>query len=225
MRSPIVRSVMTDNVISIRPDTAFKTMVELLTKHRISAVPVIDDAGRPVGVVSEADLMSKEEFEGGTDPVPLLAGRDRRRRWHQSTGRKAADLMSRKVVTVGIDETVAAAARKLAVSGVRRLFVTDGTGRLVGVLSRRDVLALYLRSDEQLADEIRGNVLEGAMWIQEGVEVGVQEGVVTLTGTLPRRSEADIVARLTQAQPGVVGVVDHLNYEFDDVAAAGTGAV
>ena len=226
MRSPTVTSVMTDEVISISSETPFKEIVELLIKHNISAVPVVDGDGVPVGVVSEADLMSKEEFEGGTEPRPLLAGPARRRRWRQSTGTTAADLMHRPVLTVRADDLVPVAARKLAAAGVRRLFVVDAAGRLVGVVSRRDLLTLYLRSDEQLASEIMANVLGAALWIEDDrVQVTVADGVVTLTGTLPRRSEADVTARLTRAQPGVIGVVDHLRYEYDDLAAAGAGAL
>lgn len=225
MRSPTVSSVMTEDVISIQPQTAFKEIVELLTARRISAVPVVDGTGVPVGVVSEADLISKEEFDGGTDPMPLL-NRAGRQRWRQSTGLTAADVMNRNVLTIAATETVAMAARKLAKSGVRRLFVVDATGRLVGVVSRRDLLKVYLRSDEQLTHEIKANVLAGALWIDEDlVDVSVANGVVTLTGTLPRRSEVDMAMRLSQAQPGVVGVVGDLRYEFDDLAAAGSGAL
>lgn len=225
MRSPTVSSVMTPDVITIGPDTPFKAVVELLNRHHISAVPVIDDEDRPIGVVSEADLISKEEFDGGTDPVPLLAGPARRRRRHQAGGRIAADIMHTDVHTIGPTETVATAAGRLASAGVRRLFVVDEAGRLVGVVSRRDLLTIYLRNDEQLADEIRGNVLQAALWIDSGVQVAVSDGVVTLSGTLPRRSETNIVARLTQTQPGVVGVVNDLRFEFDDLAAAGAGAI
>lgn len=225
VRSPSVASVMTEEVISIRPETTFKEIVELLTGHAISAVPVVDGDGVPVGVVSEADLLSKEEFEGGTDPVPLLS-RSGRRRWHQSSGVTAADVMNRSVLTILVTETIPVAARKLARGGVRRLFVVEATGRLVGVVSRRDLLKVYLRTDEQLTSEIKANVLAAAMWVDEGVvDVQVNDGVVTLAGTLPRRSEAEVAARLTRAQPGVVGVVDNLRYEFDDLATAGTGMV
>jgi len=216
---------MTEQVVDIRPQTTFKEIVELLTSHGISAVPVVDGDGVPVGVVSEADLVSKEEFEGGTDPVPLLS-RAGRRRWRQASGLTAADVMNRTVLTIGVTDTVPAAARKLAKGGVRRLFVVDASGHLVGVVSRRDLLKVYLRTDEQLAGEIKANVLADAMWIDEGVvDVGVADGVVTLSGTLPRRSDAELTARLTRAQLGVVGVVDNLRYEFDDVAAASAGTV
>jgi CBS domain-containing protein len=220
MRSPTVASVMTREVISIRPQTPFKEIVDLLVGRGISAVPVVDDDGTPVGVVSEADLVSKEEFGGGTDAMPLVS-RARRHRWHQATGLTAADVMHKPVLTVGASEKVPVAARRLVRAGVRRLFVVDDSGQLVGVLSRRDLLTVYLRSDEQLAEEISKDVLRESLWIDgEAVQVAVADGVVTLTGTVPRRSDADIAVRLVQAQPGVVGVVDQLRYEFDDITAA-----
>lgn len=225
MRTLTVASVMTQDVITVRPDTPFKAVVELLDEHRISAAPVVDEEDRPIGVVSEADLTAKEEFGGGTDPIPLLSGPARRRRWRQAHGLTAGDVMHAAVHTIGPTETVARAAGQLASAGVRRLFVVDEAGRLVGVVSRRDLLTVYLRTDEQLTDEIRGNVLEGALWIDSGVQVTVADGIVTLSGTLPRRSDTDIVTRLTQAQPGVVGVVNDLRFEFDDLAAAGAGAI
>jgi CBS domain-containing protein len=224
MRSPTVASVMTHEVISIGPRTPFKEIVEILVGRGISAVPVVDD-GVPIGVVSEADLVSKEEFDGGTDPMPLFS-RARRQRWHQAAGLSAADVMHKDVVTVQDTEKIPAAARKLVVAGVRRLFVVNDTGHLVGVLSRRDLLTVYLRSDEQLAEEISKDVLAATLWIDgEAVQVAVTDAVVTLDGTLRRRSEADIAARVVQAQPGVVGVIDNLRYEYDDLAAASSGAL
>lgn len=225
MSTPTVSSVMTREVISVAPQTPFKEIVELLIGHQISAVPVVDDAGKPIGVVSEADLVSKEEFDGGAEPMPLLS-RARRHRWHQAAGVTAVEVMHRDVVTILHSETIPAAARKLVAAGVRRLFVINDAGLLVGVLSRRDLLLVYLRSDEQLAEQISEDVLDACLWIgSEAVHVAVTEGVVTLTGTLPRRSEAGITVRLVQAQPGVIGVVDNLRYEFDDLAAAGSGAI
>jgi CBS domain-containing protein len=222
MRHPTVASVMTTALISVQPQTPFKEIVELVIKHGVSAVPVIDNDGVPVGVVSEADLVSKEEFEGGTDPKPMLALPARRQRWRQAFGLTAAEVMHSPVLTIGTADTVPVAARKLATAGIRRLFVIDHGGRLVGVVSRRDLLRVFLRTDEQLRSEIISEVLTGSLWTEsDAVQVAVDNGVVTLSGTVLRRSEADIVARLVQAQPGVVGVVDNLHYQVDDLAAAG----
>ncbi|HEY0639485.1 MAG TPA: CBS domain-containing protein [Pseudonocardiaceae bacterium] len=225
MSTPTVRSLMTTDIVSVRTATPFTEIVELLATRRISAVPVVDVDGRPIGVVSEADLLTKEEFDGGGEPRPMLAGPARRRRWRQAQGTTAGDVMRTPVLTIAPEESVGAAARRLAAAGVRRLFVVDDAGRLAGVLSRRDLLRPYLRGDEQLTADIEAEVVD-ALWIEPGsVEVSVSEGVVHLTGTLARRSEAGLVVGLARTRPGVVGVIDDLRYEFDDLAAAGSGAV
>jgi CBS domain/BON domain len=131
MPGPTVDSVMTTTVITVRPETPFKQIVELLEANQISAVPVVHPDGTPLGVVSEADLLAKEEYAGGTEPVRLFAGAGRRQRWRK-----------------------------------------------------------------------------------------VNNGVVTLDGRFERRSEAEIAVKLTTAWPGVVGVIDKLAFEWDDITAA-----
>lgn len=218
MREPDVVSLMTREVVKVDGGTPFKEVVAILADGAFSAVPVVDTDGRPVGVVSEADLLPKEEYRGGTEPGPsVFARRDTRQRWRQAHGTTAADVMTTPVITIGPDEPASAAARKLAVEGVRRLFVVDADGRLVGVLSRRDLLKVFLRGDEELRRTIIRDVMQRTLWVKPtAVEVEVVDGVVTLRGTIERRSEADIARRLTQAMPGVVDVHDHLSYSWDD---------
>lgn len=218
MREPDVASLMTREVVKVDVGTPFKEVVAILADGAFSAVPVVDADGRPVGVVSEADLLPKEEYRGGTEPGPsVLARRDTRQRWRQAHGTTAADVMTAPVITIGPDEPASAAARELAVEGVRRLFVVDTDGRLLGVLSRRDLLKVFLRGDEELRRTIVRDVLQRTLWVKPtAVEVEVVDGVVTLRGTIDRRSEADIARRLTQAMPGVVDVHDHLSYSWDD---------
>jgi CBS domain-containing protein len=221
MRGPTVESVMTTEVITVGPDTPFKEIVQLLTNSHISAVPVVGAGGEPLGVVSEADLLAKEEYTGGTEPVRLFAGSGRRQRWRKALGLTAAEIMSKPVITVTADTAIAAAAHKLSEAHVRRLFVVGPGGELVGVVARRDMLRVFLRSDEQIHADVASEVLARALWAdQNKIQVVVVDGVVTLTGQFERRSEAEIATRLTATRPGVVGVVDQLTYEWDDVAAA-----
>ncbi|MFD7660237.1 CBS domain-containing protein, partial [Actinosynnema sp. NPDC059797] len=198
----------------------FKDIATTLTEGAFGAVPVVDDEGRPIGVVSEADLLPKEEYRGGTEDAPsVFAGRDARRRWRRSQGVTAADVMTSPVATTGPDEPASAAAHRLAEAGVRRLFVVDGDGRLVGVLSRRDLLRVFLRSDAELREQITREVVQRTLWLEPtAIEVDVVDGVVTLTGRVERRSEADIAVRVTRATPGVVDVVDRLTPSWDDTA-------
>lgn len=226
MRGPTVESVMTTDVVFVSRLTPFKDVVALLTERGISAVPVVDEFGTPIGVVSEADLLAKEEFASGAEPLGLFAGHDQRHRWRKAMGMTAGEVMTTPVVTVEAGAAVSAAAHRLAQAHVRRLFVVGPDGRLAGVVSRRDMLKLFLRTDEQIREDIGREVLARALWAEpSAVGVEVCDGVVTLTGHFERRSEAEIAVRLTATRPGVVGVVDKLRYEWDDVTAASSAGL
>jgi CBS domain-containing protein len=110
-----------------------------MSEHRVSGLPVVDARGRPVGVVSEADALAKQEYKGGTAPRPWPAGRKRRAQWRKAAGLTAGELMTAPAVVVGGDETVGAAARLLAKKNVRRLCVVDadGVATLDGAVERR----------------------------------------------------------------------------------------
>lgn len=219
MREPNVASVMTTEVVTASPETLFRDLVETLTEKRISAVPVVDHAGRPVGVVSEADVLAKQEFHGGRDDIPHdRASRDR---WYRALGHTAGDVMTAPVRTVGADEPVSAAARLLSTAKVRRLFVTDRDGRLVGVVSRRDLLRVYRYTDDELRERVE------ALLVQIGVPPGVVDvhadgGVVAVEGELDRRGRVEATVRAVQALPGVVGVRNDLRYLIDDVVVVGS---
>lgn len=222
MREPTVASVMTSPVITARPDLPYKDVVTLLSGKQISAVPVVDERGHPLGVVSEADALAKPEFHGGADPLPWWSGLRRRARRRKAAGLTATELMTRPVVTVTADEPITAAARKLAEKRVRRLFVIDPDGVVVGVVSRHDVLTTFLRSDEDIRRDVEENVLRRGMWIIPGtVTVAVTDGVVSLDGTLDHLSAVLIAAQLTQAVTGVVGVHNNLSYAVDDTTTVG----
>ncbi|NUT99223.1 MAG: CBS domain-containing protein [Saccharothrix sp.] len=218
MREPEIQTVMTREVVTVRPDTPFKEIVERLAAGAFSAVPVVDDDGRPLGVVSEADLLPKEQYRGGIDERPgVLAGRAPRRRWRQAHGVTAQDLMTAPVRTTTPTTRLSDAAGQLAESGVRRLFVVDRDGRLVGVLSRRDLLSVFLREDAEVEADVVQQILGRALWLEPAaVTVEVVDGVVTLRGHIERRSEVDMAIRLTRALPGVVDVEPHLSYGWDD---------
>jgi CBS domain-containing protein len=220
VREPSVASVMTTQVVTASPETLFRDLVETLTEKRISAVPVVDAAGRPVGVVSEADVLAKQEFHGGRDDIPHdRAGRER---WYRALGHTAGEVMSTPVRVVQADEPLSVAARLLAAAKVRRLFVTDRTGRLVGVVSRRDLLRVYRHTDDEL--RARVDELLAEIGVPQGaVEIHCACGVVTVDGELDRRGRVDETVRAVRALPGVVGVRNNLRYLVDDVVVAGSG--
>jgi CBS domain-containing protein len=138
-----VGSVMTDRVITVGMTTPVEEIVRVLAEHRFGAVPVIDDVGLVAGVVSEADLVTKVEFDGPSARVPTNRAAERRLR--KARGLVAWEVMTRPVVTVDRNDPVGLAARRLAEAGVRRLFVF-GDDELVGVLTRGDLLRLVART-------------------------------------------------------------------------------
>jgi CBS-domain-containing membrane protein len=208
---------MTQDVVTVDEHASLKEVARLLTEHRVSALPVLDGEGRVVGVVSEADLMPKEEFPEGQPGGRLFQGRRRREIRAKAAGDTAAELMTSPAVTIGPDAGVAEAARLLHRHGIKRLPVVDPAGPLLGIVSRADLLKVFLRADADIAREVRQQVLRRAMWIDpDTVAVEVHDGVVTLAGQLERRSLIPIVVSLVRGLDGVVDVVDRLSFEFDD---------
>jgi CBS domain-containing protein len=214
-----VRDVMTRDVITVDEHTPFKEIVELLTEYRVGGLPVLNTGGRVVGMVSEADLLLKEEFPQGSPEARLVEGRRRRELRAKAAGDTAVELMTAPAVTVGPDVTLAEAARLLHRHQIKRLPVVDPAGPLLGIVSRADLLKVFLRSDDQIARDVRQDVLGRAMWIDpDSVTVEVRDGVVTLTGQLERRSLTSIAVGLAHGVDGVVDVVDRLSFELDDTS-------
>jgi CBS domain-containing protein len=144
MREPTVAEVMTRAVATAVSDTPFREIVSAMIGSGVSALPVIDPAGRPIGVVGEADVLAKLEFHCGADAPPLLASARTRARWHKSSARTAADLMTTPATTISTEAPLRAAVRRLASAQLRQLCVVDRTDRLVGVLAHPDALRLFL---------------------------------------------------------------------------------
>lgn len=190
-----------------------------MTEKAISALPVIDARGRPIGVVSEADVLAKQEFHAGGDELPHH-DRAARGRWYRAQGRNAAEVMTTPVRAVHAGEPVSFAAGVLAKAGIRRLFVVDWYGRLVGVVARRDLLRVYLGDDDQLQAHIVEMLVASGIPMA-AVDLSVHSGLVTLDGEVARRGLADAAVRMVRAAPGVVGVRNNLRYLVDDVVIRG----
>ena len=205
-----VSSVMTRDVVTVSADAGYKEINGLLHDRRISALPVVDAGGVVVGIVSEADLLLKEERPHGH----LL---DSRAESARAAARTAVALMTSPAVTIGPEATLTEAARVMHRRRVKQLPVVDAAGVLLGIVSRGDLLAPFLRGDESIAREVREEVLLGTLAIDPAeVEIGVEDGVVRLEGRLKTRSLARIAARLVGAVEGVVGVDDQLTWRLDD---------
>jgi CBS domain-containing protein len=220
MREPVVADVMTRQVVTAVRDTPFKELVGTMIARDIDALPVVDRAGRPVGVVDEADVLAKLEFHCGADYPPLFAGQRRRARWHKSSGLVAADVMTAPANTITEHTRLGAATHALATQDIRRLCVVDQAGRLVGLLSRQDVLRVFLRCDSIIAADVERE-LAAAVRGPHRITVRVADGVVTLTGRLALRSAAENAGRIAHCVPGVIAVNSDLAYETDDLMIIG----
>ncbi|HWG99163.1 MAG TPA: CBS domain-containing protein [Pilimelia sp.] len=217
MQSMLVRDVMTDAVVVARGDTSYKQLVDVLADCEVSAVPVVDADDRVLGVVSEADLLHKVEFDGAEPHSRLLDRLLRRSAREKATGDTAAELMTSPAVTVRPETPLAQAARLMEQRRVKRLPVVDESGRLVGLVSRRDLLRPFSRGDAEIRRDVVEEVLGRTLAADpRDVRVEVVDGVVTVTGQVGRRSTVDIIIRLVRGVPGVVDVVSHLECEYDD---------
>jgi CBS domain-containing protein len=216
MTGHVVGDVMTQRVAAARKATPFKEIARILAEWRVSAMPVLDETDRVVGLVSEADLLPKEEYRDAIEPHPFM-GRHERHERAKAAGDTAGQLMTSPAVTVHPDVSVAEAARKMERCGVKRLVVVDGDDHLVGIVTRADLLKVFLRSDDEIREEIVRDVFMRVLWADpEAFDVQVRDGVVVLTGELQTRSSVPLAVRLTRAVDGVVDVVDKLGYVVDD---------
>ncbi|GGR96488.1 hypothetical protein GCM10010269_39160 [Streptomyces humidus] len=222
MRHDKVGTVMTTDVVRAEYGTPFKEVALRLATHGISGLPVVDEDDKVIGVLSETDLIMHQ----ATAPGPYGAGHRPRlahlapgagRRTAKGRARTAGELMTRPPVTVHADDTIVRAARTMAQRHVERLPVLDEEDRLVGIVTRRDLLQVFLRPDRDIRTEVVREVLADALCLPpRSVEVSVTEGVVTLTGQMERKSETEIAVAMTRRIDGVVDVVGRLTYRLDD---------
>lgn len=209
--SATVRDIMTARVVAVHEDARFKEMTTTLRASRISAFPVIDHAGKVIGVVSEADLLAKEAFPD--DNQGWLDGVLRHREHEKAAGVTAGQLMTSPPVTIGPDVPAQEAARLMYDRRVKRLPVVNGAGHLIGIVSRVDVLAVFSRPDGEIRREITDDlILERFLVDPLALEVTVHDGIVTISGQ-PETDEVgrQIVTAIRHVE-GVVAVRDRLRY-------------
>lgn len=224
MKTWQVSDVMSTAVAAVTPDATYREIVDVITAGRISGVPVVDADQRVVGVVSEADLLHKVELVGEPVEWRLFESRNRRTARVKADAAVAEHLMSSPAVTTRAQVSVTAAARQMARERVKRLPVVDDSGRLVGIVTRGDLLRVHLRPDVDIRRDVVEEVLRKILAIHEGmVRVEVRDGVVTMAGQLDRRSSVEVAGRLAAQVSGVVEVVNHLGYEVDDSPYVGRG--
>ncbi|MFF4408841.1 CBS domain-containing protein [Streptomyces sp. NPDC001262] len=216
MQHRTVDGLMTRKVVRVRPDTPFKEIVRELAENDVTAVPVVARDGRVVGVVSEADLMRKAADQPdpfGRPLVPNLEAWERAK----AEGARAEELMSAPPVCARPEWNVVETARLMSVQGVKRLPVVDETDRLVGIISRADILRVFLREDTAIREEIHRDLLQKTLGLTpSAVTAEVSEGQVSLTGTVEARSMIPVIERLCRSVDGVVAVHERLAYTDDD---------
>lgn len=206
-----VGDVMTTQVVTVTKAARYQEIVRLMTRYKVNAVPVVTADDHVIGVVSEADLLRKQErnFRRLGTGLPL-----RTRRQHtQARAHTAGELMTSPAITIYPYAPLGAAARLLNGHNIRRLPVVDGNGKLIGIVSRRDLLSVFLRSDEEIAAEVRHAISVILLDEAEAIAVSVRHGVVTLTGMLPRKDLIPLAAHLAEDVDGVVAVHDKLDLQ------------
>jgi CBS domain-containing protein len=210
----IVQDVMTTEVTWVERYTSFAALAALFRRARVSAFPVLDVAGRVIGVVSEADLVVKEALGCEADEMPgMITGITRHKEHQKARGATVGELMTAPAITVSPSDTVARAARQMYLHRVNSLPVVDADGCLAGIISRVDVLAVFSRPDEDIRHEALATVmLNGLIRHPETIDVTVRKGVVTLTGVAePSEAAREIVHGIRQIE-GVVRVRDLMSY-------------
>jgi CBS domain-containing protein len=198
-----VGDLMTPSAVSVRPGTTLKEIARVLDEYDITAAPVVDDDGRPIGVVSEADLLRKQTSGG--------------------VGSTAGELMTSPAVVAEPAWDVVRAARTMEARKVKRLPVVDGDGHLIGVVSRSDLLLLFLRQDRAIQEEILEDVIVRTLGLPpSSLTVEVDDGRVTLSGRVERKSLILVAVQLCEGVDGVVDVINRLDFDWDDTADEAT---
>lgn len=217
-----VRELMTTEVVVARPDTPLKEVARLLVEHRIGGIPVVDEAGRVVGVVSEADFLLKET---AAQEVPrrrvlgwLLSGSRERdaeqQRLHAVT---AGEAMTSPAAAIAADRPINEAARIMTERRINRLPVVEGE-QLVGIITRADLVRAFARSDDELLAEVRHAVRA----VDGLVVTGVEDGVATIKGEVSHPTVAESASRVVAAIPGIVAVDDRDLASVPEEAARAT---
>jgi CBS domain-containing protein len=204
-----VEDVMIREVVKVRPGDTLKHAAALLVEHGISGMPAVADDGEVVGVLSGADILAKERAERPAHGALYRALHPEETYSDdlKLAARTVAEAMTWPAVTVEPTAPVARAAALMGDAKISRLPVVDAAGRLVGIVTRSDLVRAFVRDDEEIAEEIRRDVILRTLWIDPSdVEVTVEDGVVTLAGEVDTRLDGELAAELVRRVPGVVAV-------------------
>lgn len=218
MESKKVRDVMTREVVTVAPGTPLRDVARLMVERGISGAPVVDDAGSLIGVISEGDILTKERGRSGADAGGLLAlwVREPVHADRRVLAQTAIQAMTAPPVTIDADRTLREAAALMIERAVNRLPVMS-EGRLVGIVTRADLVRAYVRRDDETLRVIRDKILRDTMWIEpDDLRVEVVDGHVRLAGNVDRRSTATIIGKLVKLVDGVDRVDSFLTWDVED---------
>lgn len=211
-----VRDIMNPDPVTVTTRTPFKELVRLFVEGQLGAVPVLGRHGEIAGLVTEADLLKKQGFQHEPD-APRPVRRTYRARWARATGDCAGEVMATRPVAVRPEATIAEAARLMERQHCACLPVIDDSGKLTGTVSPRDLLRVFLRPDSQIRDDVVRRIQDAGFAASPGqVTVDVIDGVVSVSGEVPRKSMLRLVLAAIRAVDGVVDVEGQLGYTADD---------
>ena len=222
-----VKDLMTKDVLTVRPSMPLKEAAAMLAEHRISGLPVIDDERRVLGVLSEGDILYKET--GAKDKPGLIdrllsvppVGLDLK-----LAAKTVGEAMSAPALTVGPRRPVTEAASLMIDEGVNRLPVIDDEERLIGIITRADLVRAFVRSDAEIEKEIREDVFHRTLWLEpELLQIEVKGGEVRLSGQVETRTDAELIPTFVQRVPGVVSVLSKLRWRDENGHRPGRAVV
>lgn len=194
-----VVDVMTSDVITVRADTTITEAARLMFRNRISGLPVCDAESCLIGMITEADFLRLEVARHSAD--------------QPSAVETVGEVMTTNVLTIPPQAELSDAAAVMVAQDINRLPVVDGEARMLGIISRLDVVAAFTRPDDVIEDEIREDVLRRIMAVDlDAIEVGVESGVVTFTGSIGTRAESALLEELVRRLDGVLRVDNQLTW-------------
>jgi CBS domain-containing protein len=223
MRHVTAGEIMSSPVVTVRPETPVRQIVELMAQSRISGLPVVDDDQRVLGVVTEADLLEKEDRPFPEPPLVSWHSRSLRLermlgRYRKATGTVARDVMTENLITAAEETNVQELAHLMLRHQINRILILR-EGRLTGIVTRADVLKVFLRSDDSIVQQIRETLARELFIDPGGLTLKCENGVVTAAGSVDRHSDWALVVKWIRSVDGVVAVrADDLAYRIDDIA-------
>lgn len=219
-----IKDLMTREVLSVAPEASLKDVARALVERGISGLPVCDDEGRVLGVVSEADILFKEQGRAER-PEGLLAWlfeESSEAELAKARARTAGEAMTAPAITIAPNRPAAAAARLMVEQGVNRLPVVADDGTLLGIVTRADLVRAFTRSDDEIAAEIREDVLEKVLWVDpKTIEITVENGEVELAGELETSADVAVLQTLVEKIPGVISLRSGVTHRVEPTGRAG----